>query len=57
LADERAEFRQGFETSMRHVRHVVQIVDVQPEITPTLQALRGKLVVWQEHAESDLQND
>jgi hypothetical protein len=46
--DDRAECRQGLETSMRNARDPVQIIDVQPAISPALQGLRGKLVLWAE---------
>jgi hypothetical protein len=53
-ADDRAEFRQGLEASMRNARDAVQIIEAQTAVSPTLQALWGKLVVLTTMAEKNL---
>jgi hypothetical protein len=54
-ADDRAEFRQGLETSMRNGRDAVQIIHAWPwRVSPDVKGLRGKLVVLATLVESHL---
>jgi hypothetical protein len=54
MADDRAGFRRGLETSMRNARGTVQIIEAQTVVIPALQALWGKLVVLTTSTEHDL---